>query len=62
MRGKIVRTDFPNDKREILNDQFSIQTQRFGCGAAALCLGLSGDGGTLSIRSPSKCGNENRKM
>jgi hypothetical protein len=44
MRGKIVRTDFPNDKREILDDRVSIQTQRFGCGAAALRLGLSGDG------------------
>jgi hypothetical protein len=30
--GRIFRTVFPNDKREILNDKFSIQTQRFGCG------------------------------
>jgi hypothetical protein len=36
--GKIFRTVFPNDKQQILNDKFSIQTQRVGCGFAALRL------------------------
>ena len=30
--GKILRTEFPNDKCQIFNDHFSIQIQHFGCG------------------------------
>jgi len=32
--GKVFRIVLLNDKSQILNDRFSIQTQRFGCGVS----------------------------